>query len=40
MVEVNSNNTGSVWEKSGHSKVRGFSNILGEAEIHAIPKIW
>ena len=22
------------------SKVMGFSNILGEAEIHTIPKIW
>ena len=26
--------------KNKHSKVMGFSNILGEAEIHASPKIW
>ena len=26
--------------KHKHSKVMGFSNILGEAEIHTIPKIW
>ena len=26
--------------KNKHSKVMGFSNILGEAEIHAIPKTW
>ena len=24
--------------KNKHSKVMGFSNILGEAEIHTIPK--
>ena len=40
MGKVNSHNTGKVWEKSKHSKVLGFSNILGEAEIHTIPKIW
>ena len=26
--------------KHKHSKVIGFSNILGEAETHTIPKIW
>ena len=26
--------------KSKYSKVMGFSNILDEAKIHAIPKIW
>ena len=26
--------------KNKHSKVMGFSNILGEAETHTIPKIW
>ena len=26
--------------KNKHSKVMDFSNIFGEAEIHAIPKIW
>ena len=26
--------------KHKHSKVMGFSNILDEAEIHTIPKIW
>ena len=28
-----------VWENK-HSKVMCFSNILGEAEIDAIPKTW
>ena len=40
MRKVNSHNTGKVWEKSKHSKVLGCSNILGEAEIHTIPKLW
>ena len=26
--------------KNKHSKVMGFSNILGEVEIHTIPKTW
>ena len=26
--------------KQKHSKVKGFLNILGEAEIYAIPKAW
>ena len=26
--------------KNKHSKVMGFSNILGGAEIHTNPKIW
>ena len=26
--------------KSKYSKVMGFSNILGEAEIHTISKVW
>ena len=26
--------------KNKHSKVLGFSNILGEAEIHTVSKIW
>ena len=26
--------------KHKHSKVMGFSNILGEAEIHTISKVW
>ena len=26
--------------KNKHSRVMDFSNILGEAEIHTIPKIW
>ena len=26
--------------KQKPSKVMGLSNVLGEAEIHAIPKIW
>ena len=26
--------------KHKHSKVMGFSNILGEAETHTIPKTW
>ena len=34
MGKVNSHNTEKVWEKNKHSKVMGFSNILGEAEIH------
>ena len=40
MGKVNSHNTGKVWGKNKHCKVNGFSTILGEAEIHAIPKIW
>ena len=35
MGKVNSHNTGKVWKKK-HLKVMGFSNILGEAEIHTI----
>ena len=26
--------------KHKHSKLMGCSNILGEAEIHTVPKIW
>ena len=26
--------------KNKHLKIMGFLNILGEAEIHTIPKIW
>ena len=26
--------------KHKHFKFMGFLNILGEAEVHAIPKIW
>ena len=40
MGKVNSHNTGKVWEKNKHSKVMGFLIILGEAEIHTVPKIW
>ena len=40
MGKVNSHNTGKLWEKTKNSKVMGFSNILDEAEIHRIPKIW
>ena len=38
MGNVNSHNTGKVCEKNKHLKVMGFSDILGEAEIHKIPK--
>ena len=38
MGNVNSHNTGKVCEKNKHLKVLGFSNILGEAETHTIPK--
>ena len=40
MGKVNFHNTGKVWEKNKHPKVMGFLPILGEAEIHTIPKIW
>ena len=39
MGKVYSHNMGKVWEKNKHSKVMGFSTILGEADIHTIPKI-
>ena len=26
--------------KEKHSKIKGFLNLSGEAEIHAIPKAW
>ena len=39
MGKVISHNTGKVLGKSKHSKVIGFSTILGEAEIHTIPKM-
>ena len=38
--KMNSHNTGRVWEKNKHSKVTDLLKISGEAEIHAIPKIW
>ena len=38
MGKVNSHNTGKVWGKK--QTFQSFSNILGEAEIHTIPKIW
>ena len=40
MGKVNPIIRGKVWKKNKHSKVMGFSNILGEAEIHTIPKTW
>ena len=40
MGKVNSHNTGKVREKNKHHKVMRFSNILGGAEIHTIPKAW
>ena len=40
MGKMNSHNTGRVWEKNKHSKVTDLLKISGEAEIHAIPKIW
>ena len=39
MGKVNSHNTGKVWQKKQTFQM-GFSTILGEAEIHTIPKIW
>ena len=38
MRKVNSHNTGKVWKKK--QTFQSFLNILGEAEIQAIPKIW
>ena len=38
MGKVNSHYTGKVWEKK--QTFQSFSNILVEAEIHTIPKIW
>ena len=40
MGKMNSHNTGRVWEKNKHFKVTDLLKISGEAEIHAIPKIW
>ena len=40
MGKVDFHSTGKVWENNKHSKVMGFSNILDEAEIHTIPKVW
>ena len=40
MEKVNSHSKKKNMGKHKHSKVMGFSNILGEAEIHTIPKIW
>ena len=41
MRKVNSHNTGRVWEKTNILfKLMDFLNILGEAEIHTIPKVW
>ena len=41
MGKVNSHNMGRVWGKTNILfKLMDFLNILGEAEIHTIPKVW
>ena len=38
--KVNPHNNGDSMGKKKYSKVMGFLNILGEAEIYTIPEIW